>query len=91
MSEPSKLKQWYFDYVLSEFMFVSVYVAVLLTVKVYFNIDWTRFFNGLVLFYVIFAGITASKISRTVCNYFDKKAKLMELVAKSNDLRNVRL
>jgi hypothetical protein len=91
LKEPSKIRNWYFDYIASDYMFTSVYVAVLLTIKVYFNLDWTRFFDGITLFYVIFAGVTISKVGTTVCNYYNKKAKLMELIANTNDLRNVRL
>lgn len=91
MAEPSKVRQWYLDYILSDFMFTSVYVAILLTIKIYFNIGWEKFFNGLALFYLMFIGAIVSKATKTVCNYYDRKAKLMELIAKTNDLRNVRL
>lgn len=91
LKEPSKIKNWYVDYIASDYMFTSIYVAVLLTIKVYFNLDWDRFFLGITLFYIIFAGVTISKVGTTVANYYNKKAKLMELIANTNDLRNVRL
>lgn len=71
--EPSKIKQWYVNYILSDFTFASISTAILLMVKIYFNIDWDRFWSGLILWYVVYIATMVARVVKTVCEYYGKR------------------
>jgi hypothetical protein len=74
ISEPSKLKQWYFNYIMSDFTFASFSTAILAMIKIYFNIPWDRFWSGLILWYVIYVATMLARIVKTVSEYYAKKS-----------------
>ena len=71
--EPSAIRKWYVNYLTSDFTFASVSVAILLTIKVAFNLEWERFFNGLLLFYIVLIAIMLSRILKTSTDYYNNK------------------
>ena len=76
LPEPSKIKQWYINYILSDFTFASLSTGILLMIKIYFNLPWERFWNGLALWYVVYIATMVARIVKTVCEHYkvgDKK------------------
>ena len=74
ISEPSKLKQWYFNYIMSDFTFASLSTAILAMIKIYFNLNWTTFWEGLWLWYIIYIATMTARIVKTVSEYYAKKS-----------------
>lgn len=74
ISEPSKLKQWYFNYIMSDFTFASLSTAILAMIKIYFNIPWDKFWEGLWLWYIIYIATMVARIVKTVSEYYAKKS-----------------
>ena len=74
LSEPSKLKQWYFNYIMSDFTFASFSTAILAMIKIYFNIPWDKFWEGLTLWYVIYIATMVARIVKVVSEYYAKKS-----------------
>lgn len=68
MSDPSKFKNWYLDYVLSDFTYAAFACAVLAMIKVYFKLDWTQFWNSMILFYTVWIAVMVSKIVKRFYN-----------------------
>lgn len=89
LKSPGKLKEWYTDFLLSDVVITSFYVAILFTIKAYFNLDWERFFNGILLFYIIWVALLIAKFAKTFNEYYQKKSKLLQMVCDTNDLPKV--
>jgi predicted PurR-regulated permease PerM len=73
ISEPSKLKQWYLNYIMSDFTFASVSTAILAMIKIYFNLSWETFWEGLALWYLIYIATMVARIVKTVSEYYARK------------------
>jgi hypothetical protein len=74
LSEPSKLKQWYFNYIMSDFTFASISTGILLTIKIWRNLPWDTFFSGIALWYIVYIATMISRIVKTACDYYAKKS-----------------
>jgi len=72
--EPSKLKQWYFNYIMSDFTFASISTGILLTIKIWRNLPWDTFFSGIALWYIVYIATMISRIVKTACDYYAKKS-----------------
>jgi len=72
LPEPNKLKNWYVNYLLSDFTFASISVAILMTIKVAMNLEWDRFWNYMLLWYVVYIATMVARVVKTFC---DKHAK----------------
>ena len=68
-----RMKEWYLNYVLSDFTFASLSVAILAMIKIYLNLNWTSFWNGMVLFYVVFISTMLSRIVKTFCDKYGRR------------------
>lgn len=68
MSDPKKFRDWYIDYLLSDFTYAAFVCAVLAMIKVYFRLDWTQFWNSMILFYTVWIAVMVSKIVKRFCD-----------------------
>jgi hypothetical protein len=67
------MKDWYLNYVLSDFTFASIATAILAMIKIYLNLNWTSFWNSMTLFYVVFISTMLSRIVKTYCDNNGRK------------------
>lgn len=68
-----KMKDWYLNYVLSDFTFAGISTAILAMIKIYLNLNWTSFWNSMTLFYVVFISTMLSRIVKTYCDNNGRK------------------
>jgi hypothetical protein len=73
VSEPNKLKQWYMNYIMSDFTFASFSTAILAMIKLYFNLSWTTFWEGLALWYLIYIATMIARIVKVATDYYARK------------------
>lgn len=70
-----RMKEWYLNYVLSDFTFASFAVAILAMIKIYLNLNWTSFWNGMMLFYIVFISTMLSRLTKVLSVYYEEKTK----------------
>lgn len=70
-----KLRNWYVNYVLSDFTFAAISTAMLAMIKIYLNLNWTSFWNSMVLFYVVFISTMVSRLTKVLSAYYEEKTK----------------
>lgn len=75
LSEPSKLKQWYFNYIMSDFTFASISTAILAMIKLYFNIPFDKFVEGLAIWYLIYVATMVARLTKVFSTYYEEKTK----------------
>jgi hypothetical protein len=60
----SKLRIWYYDYILSDFTYAAFAAAVLATLKIAFNVKWEQFWQAYAVFFTLWAAVSLSKIAK---------------------------
>ena len=68
-----RAKKWYIDYILSDVTFAAISTAILAIIKIYFNLNWFEFWNGMILYYTIYIATMVSRIVKKFCDGGKKK------------------